>query len=142
MREFRCDDELVKILEKFGFKDFTPKADTDRGKRTFRKSKGSERFIKFDYINFIFWSGLGAGDTIHNTAVTEIELKSIFWYMGCATADKYFITGDAFSVKSCQETYRQLKRAYDFYTIEYPKPGKNLKRIKRLLDSYDNISLA
>jgi len=137
---YPCDAELEAVIKQQGWIETTDDRNKQKGKKEFRKSKNARTCMKFDYINFVVYeNGVGING-LRGPYIAADDLKLLFWYLECKTADKDYISNGHFDLECVHSSVNHMTnwlngcRKFNLSTRES-------KKFERLLGRLDAIKL-
>ncbi|WP_426295362.1 hypothetical protein ACN9ML_11900 [Dyadobacter endophyticus] len=138
MTEYTADTDLIDVLCQNGFIETTSLLNATKGKREFKLSKASPRYIYFDYINIRVHDRRYQDEKV---ILSSDDVRAMIFYFKCDRQDYKAIRpdgdfkfADMSSVIVAARKELQLKE-------EFPRMQIPEARIRRALKVFDSISI-
>lgn len=140
MKIYGCNDELINIIRKYGFRESTNAYERGKGKKRFRKGKLSEMQIYFDYENFKMYEENRGCDAFDNNNINADDLRLLLWYVSSTAADREHISDGHYDLRTAKQSLQTMSNLLRS-AKEFNHRNEDSLLFERLLAAHDAISL-
>lgn len=133
---YKANDELVSLLENFGFVEVTAGGNEMKSKRKFKFPPRLKKHIRFNHNNIVIFDG--SSNSRDLLELNQQQLRAVLFFFSITPKDFREVSGDGkFSIEKIESGLKWIKRCLSVTNLRNSKKEK----FERIMETYTSIKI-